>query len=223
MMLNIDGEGLQCHRRSETALQTDMSLRPVQVVPFSARLWLYLFLFFHIFPCLWSDLLTSFATSIPPLGKASTQYGTKSVFWRWEKHLSVCTGNNTFPQLLHLLSEQLQDNTLSACIIFFESIQERCLVNKMFSVYWLDVLIGRQGSLVRFCIILFLVADLPPHNTFRCVSVRIRMQSYYTLEGLSQSHRMAMNFKCGIKAFREAGTRGRLTQFLANLIFFFFS
>lgn len=48
------------------------------------------------------------------------------------------------------------------------------------------------------------------------------MQSYYTLEGLSQSHRMAMNFKCGIKAYREAGTRGRLSQLSANLIFNFF-
>lgn len=104
--------------------------------------------FFHIFPCLWSDLLTSSETSIPPLGKVSTQYETKSVFWRWEKHLSVFTGNNTFPQLLHLLLEQLQDNTLLACVIFSESIQGRCLVNKMFSIYWSDVLIGCQGSLV---------------------------------------------------------------------------
>lgn len=49
MMVNIDGEGLQCHKRNETALQTDMSLRPLQVVPFSARLWPYLFLFFPHF------------------------------------------------------------------------------------------------------------------------------------------------------------------------------
>lgn len=155
----------------------------------------------------------------------STQYETKSVFWRWEKHLSVCTGNNTFPQLLHLLSEQLQDNTLTACIIFSESIRGRCLVNKMFSIYWLDVLIGRQSSLVlEQQILYYFISSSRPSSSqhLRCVSVRIIMQSYYTLEGLSQSHRMAMNFKCGIKAFREAGTRGRLTQFLANLIFFFF-
>ncbi|KAJ3603430.1 hypothetical protein NHX12_028176 [Muraenolepis orangiensis] len=35
---------------------------------------------------------------------------------------------------------------------------------------------------------------------------RIRMQCYYTLEGLPQSRRMAMNFKCGIRVYREAGT-----------------
>lgn len=73
----------------------------------------------------------------------------------------------------------------------------------------------------RFCVISFVEADFAPHNTFGVFSVRIRMQSYYTLEGLSHSHRMAMNFKCGIKAFREAFTWGRLTQFLANWIFIY--
>lgn len=59
------------------------------------------------------------------------------------------------------------------------------------------------------------------HLTFGVFSVRIRMQSYYTLEGLSHSHRVAMNFKCGIKAFGGAFTWGRLAQFLANWIFIY--
>lgn len=73
-----------------------------------------------------------------------------------------------------------------------------------------DFLICSSGSL-----------NLPSQHP-HCVSVGIRMQSYYTLEGLSQSHGMAMNFKRGIRAYREAGTWGRLSQLSANLIFNFF-
>lgn len=56
-----------------------------------------------------------------------------------------------------------------------------------------------------------------------CVSVGMRMRSDDTLEGLSQSHRMAMNFKCRIRAYREAGTWERLSQLSANLILIFSS
>lgn len=81
---------------------------------------------------------------------------------------------------------------------------------------------SRRGSCSnRFCVISFVVADFAPRNTFGVFSVRIRMQSYYTLEGLSHSRRMAMNFKCGIKAFRVAFTWGRLTQFRSNWVFIY--
>lgn len=78
-----------------------------------------------------------------------------------------------------------------------------------------------QSCTNRFVVFLFVAAISEPSSQHRhCVSVGIKMQSYYTLEGLSQSRRMAMNFKCRIRAYREAGTWERLSQLSANLIFF---
>lgn len=150
-----------------------------------------------------------------------TPYETKCVHWRQENHLSVFMGKIRQTPLTTALptTRQRQGNILSAFITFFLSREEVGRQNVLYSIYWLDRLIGCLGSLVLYQqISYFLICSTFPSSSQHphCGSVGIRMQSYYTLEGLSQSHPMAMNFKCRIKAYREAGAWGRLSQLTAN-------
>lgn len=126
----------------------------------------------------------------------------------------------------YLLSQQLEGSFLSACIIFSKESKEH--VDKQNILYlligssdWLSRQHGPAPTGFRFSH-LWQQASKPSSQHPHCVSVGIRMQSYYTLEGLSQSHRMAMNFKCRIRAYREAGTWEGVSWVLIWFFNFFF-
>lgn len=135
--------------------------------------------------------------------------------WKWEKYVDVRTSHNTFAaarrgfiDVRHLSFLKHPRRTFGK-----QSVPRLSIGPAEASI------VSSRQILCDFTCRDGLCAS--QHLSFGVFSVRIRMQSYHTLEGLSHSHRMAMNFKCGIKAFREAFTWGRRTQFLANWIFIY--